>query len=403
MKNKEICLFENKSQCCACGACMNICPKQAITMEKDDDGFVYPQINKELCVGCGACQKVCAFQRVIEQEGAMKVYAATRNDLDKLKKSTSGGIFATVAEKIIEKKGIVYGACMVYESEKLFVKHVGVDNLNDLQKLQGSKYVQSEIGHIYSEIKQKLQTGVDVLFSGTPCQVAGLKAFLNKEYENLLTIDIICHGVPSIQLFQEHINLLEKELGEKIKEYQFRDKENGWGLRSRIVSEALNGEEKEYHYLPDDLSYYSLFLKGYIYRENCYQCKYTNSCRPGDITIGDYWGIGKEHPEFLSVNGGQVEQKNGISAVIANTKKGIQYMEAISSELTLCCSDFEKVARGNAQLREPCKYPAEREKILKLYRNLGYEGVDKYALKLVKRSRMKTKIKSIIKCFLHIR
>lgn len=402
MEGKEISLFEDKAQCCACGACVNICPKNAISMELDECGYAYPQINKDKCVGCGACKKVCAFQNVIEKEGAKEVYASARKDTKKIFKSTSGGIFAVLAENILQKGGIVYGASMELVDGKLIIKHVGVDKLEELPKLQESKYVQSQIGFIYNEIKDKLQTGVNVLFSGTPCQVAALKTFLNKEYDNLFTVDIICHGVPNQCFFQCSMELLEKTFDGRIVEFKFRDKEKSWGHgKSKIVCVEETGETKEHYLMSSEYTYYDLFLNGLISRENCYHCKYTNNHRPGDITIGDYWGIAKMHPEFISTNGGKLVPENGISALIVNTDKGIQYLQEVKNELILCQSDFEKVAKANAQLREPCKYHVERDYVLKLYREKGYDSVHRFALKQIKKRAIKAKIKGTIKKILH--
>ena len=397
MERKKVELYKVKADCCACGACVNICPKHAISMQKDENGFMYPVIDDTLCIGCQACTKVCAFQNINEKKGAIDVYAAARNDEKKILKSTSGGIFAVFAEKVLEKQGIVYGATMEYCNQQLQVRHVGIETLEELERLQGSKYVQSDLGNVYSEVREQLLKGREVLFSGTPCQVAGLKAFLKREYNNLLTIDIICHGVPSNTLFQEHIKELEKKLGVKIEKYVFRNKENGWGLKSKIIGVKENGEKMEYQYNASELSYYSLFLDGYIYRENCYKCKYTNEYRPADITIGDYWGVGDIHPAYITDNGGKLEKKLGISTIILNSEHGKDCLYNVEEKLYMYESEFEKVASRNPQLRVPCKYPSVRNKIFSIYRNKGYVAVDKYAVRLNRRKENKRKIKELCK------
>lgn len=397
MEKSEIVLFSKKTECCACGSCLNICPKKAISMKLDRNGFSYPEIDKELCVGCGACKRVCAFQNKVEEKGAINVYAASRNEREKIIKSTSGGIFAVLAEKVIEDGGIVYGAAMTYEDDKLFVKHIAVDNKEDLLRLQGSKYVQSSIGNMYQDVKTNLLAGKKILFSGTPCQVAGLNGYLGKEYDNLVTVDIICHGVPNIQFFQDYLTYKEEIVNGKINDFVFRNKENGWGLKAKVTYTSQGGEKVEENFRPKESSYYSLFLDGEIYRENCYQCKYTNANRPADITIGDFWGIERVHPEYLSENGGKLELKCGISAVIVNSLKGEKQLEKVMDKLNIYVAEFEEVAVGNPQLQRPCAYPKSRDKIFALYKSKGYIGVHKYYLKKERKKRVIITTKRIVK------
>lgn len=401
MEKSDITLFDNKRECCACGACVNICPKKAISMQLDSNGFLYPEIDKELCVGCGACKRVCAYQNKVEEKGAKKVYAASRKEKDKIMKSTSGGIFAVLAEQIIEEKGVVYGASMVYEDEKLVVKHVAVDNKEDLLNLQGSKYVQSRIGYIYQDIKTNLVAGKKVLFSGTPCQVAGLNGFLGKNYDNLITVDIVCHGVPNLKLFQEYIDFTEeKQKDGRIIKYIFRDKENSWAHRAKAIFLNNDGETTEKIYGISETSYYSLFMDSEINRENCYYCKYTNANRPADITIGDFWGIQRVHPEYLSENGGKLELKCGISAVIVNSLKGEKQLEKVMDKLNIYASEFEEAAVGNPQLQRPCQYPKSRDKIFAIYQKQGYKGVQRFYLRKERKKKIKFIVKNMVKTVL---
>lgn len=241
----SIVLFDDKKDCCGCGACMNVCPKNAIRMAEDEVGFVYPEIDQNLCIGCGACKKACGYQMQPMMQKSEAVYAAASNDDNLLRKSASGGAFAVLAENVLKKGGVVYGAALPLESGKLEPKHLRIDTVERLPELQGSKYVQSAIGDTYAQAKKDLLDGKSVLFSGTPCQIAGLKQYLKKDYENLLTVDIICHGVPSKRFFQSFMEDYGKKLGGTITEFYFRDKSKGQGMITRSVYKDMTGENKE--------------------------------------------------------------------------------------------------------------------------------------------------------------
>lgn len=239
-------LFAEKKDCCGCGACMNICPKTAICMEKDGYGFVYPRIDIEKCVECGACKKVCAFQNEPTRRQPQRVYAIASKNNDLVKKSASGGLFATMAVHVLEQGGCVYGAVMLHEEHELHIRHVCCETKAELYRLQGSKYVQSSLGYIFKDIQQKLKKDVFVLFSGTPCQVDALKSYLRKDYPNLLTVDIICHGVPSEQFFNDYIHYTEKKIGGEISEFKFRDKSSGWGYNLTAKYIQVDGSTEYY-------------------------------------------------------------------------------------------------------------------------------------------------------------
>lgn len=355
---KEIKLFEDKKDCCACGACLNICPKQAITMQKDEYGFLYPQIDESKCIKCGLCLKICAFQNSELKNVPIKTYAAQSNNTD-LKESASGGIFASIATNVLREGGVVYGAAMEMENDKLTVRHIAVENDADLIKLQGSKYVQSSTEKVYQDVKKKLNDNRLVLFSGTPCQVDGLNSYLGKKYENLITMDIICHGVPNNQMFQDYISLLEEKYKDKIIDFKFRDKTKGWGLTAKGYTAIIPANVSSYYYM---------FLKSYINRDSCYSCKYACKNRCGDITIGDYWGIEKAHPEALKEDVCGLDYKKGISCLIVNTEQGIKFLKKYKSDLRLLNSCFERVGKYNKQLNYPSKVNFNhREKILNLY------------------------------------
>ncbi len=355
-------LYNEKKDCCACGACLNVCPRQAISMVEDDCGFRYPQIDENLCVRCGRCKQVCAFQNSKVENSPVKVFAGVAKDERLRKTSASGGVFAAIAKKALKEGYMVYGAVL---QPDFSVKHVGIKSIKELGILQGSKYTQSDIGRTYSEVKEYLALGKKVLFSGTPCQIDGLYGSLGKDDKNLVTIDIICHGVPSNKMFIDYI----KTLGEDVSNFVFRDKSIGWGING---SAFINGKKKRIWQSSSSYLYY--FTKGWIYRENCYQCKYTCSNRPADITLGDYWGIEKQHPEYLGKEGW--DEAKGISVIIANTAKGENVLNGLSCVLDLKESTFEKASEANHQLRLPSN-PGKRDDILRLYNDAGWTAIEK--------------------------
>lgn len=371
----KILLFKNKADCCGCGACVNICPKHAIKFEKDEYGFMYPEIDDSLCIRCGLCKKVCCFQNVSEQKGSIKCYAAAAKNAQITARSSSGGIFAVLAKYVMQKKGVVFGAVMSKENNAFVVKHILVDNEEELYRLQGSKYIQSNIGNTYIQARDILDTGRLVLFSGTPCQIAGLKGVLGKKYKNLLTVDIICHGVPNAEIFNNYIKVTENRAKMEIVDYIFRNKEKGWGLNIKLNCKKNNKE----HFICTDgrtTSFYKYFLDNLLYRESCYNCKYTSDARPADITLGDFWGIEKEHPEIL--DNYKFSEMRGISCVIINTPQGVKFFDSIYEDVFTEESDFERISRNNAQLRRPCIYNKKRDILLDIYKKEGYGGIERY-------------------------
>lgn len=402
-------LFEKKVDCCACGACVNKCPVNAIAMEEDIDGFVYPNIDYTRCISCGACKRACAYQNQIVKNSPITSYVAVNKERKQKMESASGGIFAAMATKIISSGGVVFGATLEKRDNLFISHHIAVDALDNIKLLQGSKYVQSDTEFTFKEVLSCLQDGKKVLYSGTPCQVAGLKQFLEKDYENLITVDLICHGVPSNRFFNEYLSFLKKRLRAKdIIGYSFRDKKKGWGMNCRVDFLTQNGKEKT-KYIPARLeSYNTLFLDGLTYRENCYTCKYACRHRPGDFTIGDYWGIDKEHPDIFD-NRLFVEQ-DGISCLIVNSEKGKKIIDdCFFDNLEIYMSHFDKVAKKNGQLNSPSKLSESRSIIFDVYREKAYAGVEDLFRRIYKKQRilhwvfnkMPMKLRKISKNVLH--
>ncbi|ADY55906.1 coenzyme F420 hydrogenase/dehydrogenase beta subunit domain protein [Syntrophobotulus glycolicus DSM 8271] len=378
-------LYNDKKECSGCAACLNICAKQAITMQPDEDGFIYPTVNDNLCIECGHCRTVCAFQiGVVTADVPLATYVAINKNQSVLAASSSGGAFAALASIIFEQNGVVFGCTYNSDMEPM---HIGIDNLTDMKKLQGSKYVQSNINHTYLEAKKYLELGNRVLFTGAPCQIAGLKSYLRTDYENLITADIICHGVPSAEFFKGYIKHLEAKLKGKVIDFRFRDKEKGWGLMGKIIY-IKNGVVLEQLIPPITSYYYSCFLKGEIYRESCYDCKYAGGGRQGDFTMGDYWGIEKSHPE--------IDIKNGISVLLVNSAKGIKLIEKLEKHLTLVHSTFEQARVHNEQLRQPTKRSEKRAAILKIWREGGYQAIADRYYRLNRRKMISYRIKKLI-------
>lgn len=380
-------LYINNDKCCGCEACCNICPKQAITLKEDARGFAYPSIDEKKCINCGLCKSVCIYQNEVSKTKPIAAFAAACKSKDLIKKVASGGVFSICAENILNRGGIVYGAAFI---QGCHVKHIRVDSLKELWKIQGSKYVQSEIADSYQRVKVDLQSGKDVLFSGTPCQIAGLKNFLRKEYDNLYTIDLICHGVPSQRMFQDYLATISPE---PIDYFVFRDKTRGW--RDFFLLWKEKGKNKRIHNRLS--SYYRLFLTGEIYRDSCYSCQFACSNRVADITLGDFWGFEKVHPEKMQERLWKEQSWRGISCVLSNTNKGIQLFDEIKSQLYWFESSVDKIMVSNGQLKAPSKHTSMREQVLDTYEKKGYRSVEQIlALNISVKQRMKSKLQALI-------
>ena len=365
-------LYPDQSACCNCNACTQICPKDAIFLKEDRDGFVFPHIDQDKCIDCGLCQKVCSYQHIEETNNVKAVYAAKSNDTAQMLHSASGGIFAAVASIFIKQGAIVYGAAISRRDGEFVISHRGVTSMDELVALQGSKYVQSAIGDCFKEIRAHLIGGRTVLFCGTPCQCAGLKGFLRKDYPNLYIIDVICHGVPNQRMFNDYVNYQFGDLP-GITSFAFRDKSRGWELSAKITYDG----GRKHRFIPAGTSsFYSLFLSAQNYRINCHSCKYASDHRPGDITIGDYWGIQKQHPELLK--NGTFSAKNGISCIIVNSERGAKMLAELGDSLTVVASTYDKVAAKNAQLVQPMKEGKYRKDVMRIYEKDGFEGLTKF-------------------------
>lgn len=368
-------VLDSKTECSGCAACLCICPKKAITMQTDSFGYLYPVIDEKSCVHCNLCRNTCPMHNSVTNF-PRSTYAAINQNTEQKKISSSGGAFSVIASSILREKGIVFGASLFYDRGKLCLEHIGIDSTKELYRLQGSKYIQSSAANAYVEVKKSLEKGIKVLFSGTPCQVAGLKAYLRKDYDNLYTIDLICHGVPSLKWFQESIKIKERKNKARIKNVKFRDKEKGW-MNGSIEYETCNGSIEYEPYNGSTESYYNLFLRSEIFRESCYSCPFAKTERVSDITIGDFWGFGEEYPQKEIEKAEGISLNEGISSILVNTQKGESLINLIKEkEIWVYPVKYEKLAKHNAQLLKPSKPGRSRKYMLFAWRLGKYQMVE---------------------------
>lgn len=373
--------------CTGCRACEQLCPKHSIKIMPDHEGFLIPVIDSQTCVNCGLCAKRCPQNQTKKMLSQAKLTIAARlKDDILLYKAASGGAFAGIATQAIKSGWIVFGVCY---DECLVAHHNMAQTTGELEALLSSKYVQSDTKHTFSQVKELLVEGKKVVYSGTGCQIGGLRSYLGCDYDNLLTIDLICHGVPSPLLFNKYIDWLKsKHRVDKITEYDFRDKRDGWGLSYKYKYKS----KYKYSNCTTD-PYYMYFLNGDIYRECCYYCHYASTKRAGDITIADYWGIEKVHPTFSDTR--------GVSLILLNTDKGKLAWNKTSSLFETIISDIESAALYNGNLKSPTK---RNDKV----RDHVYDGInemagDKYiSLKLPYTIPLKARIKSLIPMYVQV-
>ncbi|KJS17960.1 MAG: hypothetical protein VR69_02755 [Peptococcaceae bacterium BRH_c4b] len=377
-------VYSIKEDCCGCGSCAAVCEQSAIIMQMDECGFAYPFIDEQKCLGCGRCRSICAFSKD-KKDGKQPVvtYAAINKNMDVLNRSASGGVFGVLAEYVLDRNGVVFGCAF---DEKIQAIHIGVEKYGDIKKIQGSKYVQSYIGDCYKQIKKYLQDNRLVLFTGTPCQVGALNSFLGKEYGNLITADLSCHGVPSPEFFRNYVNFLNKKYHIEIKNFCFRGKYDGWGKTVRIEYEKC-GEEFDKLIQEYDSYYCTYFLNRSIMRDSCYNCKYMCVERPGDFTMCDYWGVEETHPD--------VNRTNGVSALLVNSLMGQKIINLVRDKIELFPTNLEKILVKNGSLRDVSPIPEERERILTLWKTVGADGLDKDYQRKYKKYIIKRRI---IKC-----
>lgn len=365
---KNISIYSKTQNCCGCGACSNICPKNAIVMKADRKGFLHPEIDSEKCVNCGLCIKVCAFNKKTESTDSkgMTVYAVKNKDGFVRAESRSGGVFTALTNKCLANNGVVFGVALNDNYEAI---HKRATSQTERDLFRGSKYIQSVVGEAYKEVKEDLLQGKEVIYSGTPCQINALKEYLSgTDCSKLILIDIVCHGVPSASIWRDYLSHYEKMKNGKVTKVDFRNKKKyGW----TGCKETISIDEKEF----DDDLFFNLFNSGLIERSSCFRCPYKNLNRTGDITIGDFWGINKVNADF--------NDNKGISLVLCNTDKGKAYFECIKEEIDYIETDAEHCLQP-ALMRNSNK-PKDREVFWWLYNRLGkvkFARIYQYKIKL---------------------
>ena len=364
--------IKEKKNCCGCEACVQRCPKSCITMREDNEGFLYPEVDKNICIDCGLCEKVCPVINQAEERKPLAVYAAKHKDEQIRMASSSGGAFTAIAESVIDEGGVVFGAKFNQDWD---VVHSYTETKEGLGAFRGSKYVQSRIGESYKEAEGFLKAGRKVLFSGTPCQIAGLKRFLRKEYDNLLTVDFICHGVPSPGVWREYLkeetarqcgeknSVLQRPIHERnalIEGISFRDKRLGWKKYSfALALSTTNGSGAKNTVLLSEPLNKNIFLRGFLadlyLRPSCHACPSKSFKSRSDITIGDFWGVQKIMP--------QIDDDKGVSIIIVNSINAKTYITKCLIELWPTI--YDKILYYNSAIHSSAKMTCKRNSFWK--------------------------------------
>lgn len=327
-------LIDEKAKCAGCHACVSVCPQDCIIMKADPEGFWYPSVDQGKCIQCGRCDSVCPVINQTEADNEPRAYACINTDEAVRMESSSGGIFSLIAERIIDRKGVVFGAGF---DEDFSVSHKYAQTKEDLGQFRGSKYVQSRIGDTYRQAKDFLDTGREVLFSGTPCQIAGLKSYLGNSYDHLLCVDIICHGVPSPKVWKKYVEYRESSAGVKVQDISFRSKEKGW---KKFSMSFLYRDHTQYHQTLDKDLFLQAFLKNVCLRPSCHSCAFKSLRRKSDITLGDFWGVQGIMPEM--------DDDKGVSLVFINSAHGQSMFDMIKENTLYRDTDINTAVSYNA-------------------------------------------------------
>ncbi len=358
-KKKVKNVLDKKEKCCGCSACYSICPVQAIEMQPDEEGFLYPIISEKKCIGCGRCKEVCPITHKPSNFSLKLSYGCYAKRQEEQMESSSGGVFSVLARKVLLENGIVCGAAY---DEKQLVFHLIIESENELFRLKGTKYVQSRIENVFSDIKEFLAQNRTVLFSGTPCQVAGLKSFLGKEYDNLICVDLICHGVPSPKVWERYLKQISK--GSTVEKVTFRNKSQGIN-RITLDYYLKDGNVIQENYAD------SLYMKGFIQnlyvRPSCFECKFKGADRCSDLTIGDFWAVKEYHPEFYN--------DKGVSAIIVHSEMGKRWIKKIEEELNIIQSSIKELACWNECLLESTVKNDRREDFFSQWNDEDLESI----------------------------
>lgn len=375
----------NKSECTGCGACVSICPRKAITMQPDEEGFLYPAVNGDLCVECDLCEKRCPAGKVLA-ENKLHAYGAAHQDEALRQRSSSGGVFTALARGMLARGGVVFGAAF---DESLRLEHVGAFDETELAAMRGSKYVQSDAADAVANAALLLERGVPVLFTGTPCQIAGLKARVGKKYdEQLLTVDFVCHGVPSPGVFASYLAELEKKHGKRVSAYTFRDKRLGWKNFSAVAT-FEDGSEHVGQQNTEPFLYG--FLQNLYLRPSCVQCTaLRGENHVSDLTMADLWGAQEVCADR--------DDDSGLSLVFVNTPKGRKALEAAGAQLSMFpVNDTKPLLRFNPSIEHTASAHAKRRAFFAHFAKAGFDS--EYVMKLLAGP---SKIERIVRRIAHL-
>lgn len=351
-------ISNNIGKCCGCMSCYSTCPHDAIVITEDDRGFYFPKVDENKCINCGLCEKVCDYNNaIVSRNTPRNVLSLSANEEKVLKNSTSGGAFSLITDQVLNKDGVVFATAL---REDFSVAIISARTQKERNKMRGSIYVQSYVGNTYKNVKEQVQCNTEVAFIGTPCQVAGLRAYLGKDYENLVLIEILCHGVPSNKLFLSHIELLEQKYNRKAIGYTFRNKKFAWWTHG-IAEVAFSDGGKKSSY--DVQSFLNLFQRNLSLRESCISCPYKKAERCADITLGDCWD------KKLSFR----EKRYGKSLVLINTEKGESFLDILKENSKYEEKDLDYVKK---RLSSGTRIPRTNlNKIWEIYIHSGYSAV----------------------------
>lgn len=360
---RSVIIIDKPSDCCGCEACRNGCPVNAITMQADKEGFLYPQVDTARCVGCGKCERICPVKNKAASvtERTTTAYAARVRNGAVRQASSSGGVFTAIATHVLENGGIVFGAAF---DEHFCVRHIGIDRVEDLEKLRGSKYVQSEIGTSYAEAKRHLDEGRSVLFTGTPCQISGLYRYLGKTYDTLLTQDIVCHGVPSPSVWDAYVRSRETKAASETRFVSFRHKQYGWrdyAVRFEFVNGKTDCKRSQYD------PYMRSYLRNLSIRPSCFDCTFKSPYREADITLADFWGV--EHVCK------EMDDDQGTSLVLLHSDKARAIYREIDAALDSRAVEVDAAAPYNPSMTTSTKPNPNRAAFFERMGASGFDGI----------------------------
>lgn len=341
----------NKKGCCGCTACMHVCPVKCIAMHEDEEGFLYPAIEKEKCIHCHKCEKVCPIRNTDNLNRKTETFVGYNRNEEIRKQSSSGGVFSVIAEWILEQDGVVFGAAF---DENFEVHHIAVESKEELAKLRGSKYVQSRLDNSYLKVKQYLGMNRKVLFTGTACQIAGLKKYLSGEYKNLYTVDVLCHGVPSPKIWRMYLKDKKNKYQSSIEKIEFRNKKKGW--KNYLVNIEFSDMQHYCTYYYED-NFMRMFLDNINLRPSCYACVFKDFPRLSDMTIGDSWGIENYMPDM--------DDDKGTSIIFVHSVKGKWIFDVIRKKILVKSMGLDKALSQMDELRKSVEMHPNRKKFWK--------------------------------------